>query len=189
MGVSVIESTGATVPARRVFIDPHGGPDLPISARSRTPRSFMTAIRADTGEAEGYKAALLRGEIGLQRPMGANVPGVDFITAIRDGATGIREIVCTDVKTSGAGSFPAPKTVLPGTWRIEARDATTRPRLCLAIRQTDVAQPSVFPVPDTAGLALLEAAIIRAFAAGLIRLRQLNADFSPSGQGAIAGWP
>jgi hypothetical protein len=41
-----------------------------------------------------------------QRPMGANVRGVDFITAVRDGATAIKEIICTDVKTSLHGHPP-----------------------------------------------------------------------------------
>ena len=188
MGISVIMSTGATIPARQLFLDPHSGASLPISARSRSPRSFMTAIRADIGEAEAYKQALLRGEIGLQQPMGANVAGVDFITAVRFGAASIREIVCTDVKTSGAGHFPRPKTTLPGTWLTEVADAVSAPRLHLVVTPTDIAGNAPLPLPDAVELQRLEDAIVQALTAGLVRLRQLNADYSPAGQGAITGW-
>jgi hypothetical protein len=188
MGISVIMSAGATIAARQHFVDPHSGATQPISARSRTPRSFMTAIRADIGEAESYKQALLQGEIGLQQPMGANVAGVDFITAIRLGPASIRELVCTDVKTSGTGRFPRPKTVLPGTWQSEVADAVSRPRLRLRVTATDIAGEAPLPLPDAAELLRLEEAIIQAFTAGLIRLRQLNADYSPAGQGTITGW-
>lgn len=105
--IQIIESAGAEVPARRIHHDSHTGQNFGISARSQTPKSFATAIRADIGESEAYKQALLRGEIGLQRPMGANVRGVDFITAVREGATGIKNIICTDVKTSERGKFPS----------------------------------------------------------------------------------
>jgi hypothetical protein len=148
----------------------------------------MTAIRADIGEAESYKQALIRGEIGLQQPMGANVRGVDFITAIRLGPAGIRDIICTDVKTSGIGRFPRPKTFLPGTWQTEVRQAASRPRLRLTLKVTDIVGSAPFPLPDRAGLQQLEDAIIQALAAGNIRLRQLNANYSPAGQGVVSGW-
>jgi hypothetical protein len=188
VGISVIESAGAVIPARQTFVDPHTDQVLPQSAQSRTPRSFMTAIRADIGEAEAYKQALLRGEIGLQRPMGSNVAGVDFITALRVGPNGIGEILCTDVKTSGRGRFPRPKNIIPGNWLTEMRDATTHPRLRLLVTATDVSGVTPFPIPDSAGLQRLEAAIVQAVAAGHVRLRQLNADYSPAGQGGISGW-
>lgn len=195
MGISVIESAGAAIPARQAFVDPYTGEVLPISARSRTPRSFMTAIRADIGESEGYKQALLRGEIGLQKPMGANVRGVDFITTIRVGA-GIREIVCTDVKTSGVGRFPPVKSFLPGTWQTEVRDAVSRlGELGLVVMRTDIAGVDPFPLPGSAALQQLELlrlknAIIEAFTAGRVRPqpRRLTADYSPAGQGVISGW-
>jgi hypothetical protein len=61
--------------------------------------------------------------------MGANVRGVDFITAVRQGATEIKEIVCTDVKTSEKGRFPAPKQTIPGTWLGEVHAAVGRLQL------------------------------------------------------------
>src|SRR6185312_11714770 len=125
----VIESRGAVLPGRRFHQDPHSNVVFPISGRSFTPRSFATAIRPDIGEAEAYKRAMLRGEIGLQRAFGVNVPGVDFITAVRDGGKGVLAVVCTDVKTSGAGKFPEPKPSLPGHWRAEAISAGLHPRL------------------------------------------------------------
>src|SRR5215475_9594639 len=131
MGAIVVESAGAVVPARNTFKDPHSGLVSPISGQSRTPRSFNTAIRPDIGEAEAYKQALLRGEVGLQRPMGVNVRGADFITAIRSGPDTVSEIVCTDVKTSSVGRFAQPKTYLRGDWRQEAQDAVNRMKLIL----------------------------------------------------------
>jgi hypothetical protein len=101
--VKIIESKGAQVPGRsRMHTDPFTNLQSPISATAATPQSLRTAIRADIGESEGYKAALQRGEIGLQRPMGANVPGVDFITAPSDGS----EIIVTDVKRARSGDSP-----------------------------------------------------------------------------------
>jgi hypothetical protein len=193
MGLKVVESAGAEVVARRTFRDEHAGWEGGISARSRTPRSFMTAIRADLGEVEAYRHALLRGEVGLQRPFGANVPGVDFITAIRVEATGIAEVVCTDVKTSGRADFPAPKATLPGTWLAEVRDAVAPGRLRLGVLVTDINGPPRHAFPDpiiSADLTALEAAIVRAVTGvpNRIRLRQLNADYSPAGQGRITGW-
>jgi hypothetical protein len=82
-----------------------------VSARAETDRSFITAIRADIGEAEAYKQALhRRGEIGLQRPLGVNVSGVDFITAARN-PKGQMEIIVTDVKTRATPTsrFPSAK--------------------------------------------------------------------------------
>ena len=191
MGIQVIESTGADIPSRRAMHDPHAQRSFPVSARARTERSFRTAIRADIGESEAYKQALLRGEIGLQRPLGANVRGVDFITAVRDGANEIKEIVCTDVKTSEVGRFPAPKTIIPGTWRNEVLDAVAPHRLKLRVSITDVSgsPPHHLPLPQTpAELAALESRIVQAARQGHIRLRQLNADYSGSGQGRISGW-
>jgi hypothetical protein len=51
------------------------------------------------GEAAAYKAALEAGEIGLERPQGANVSRrADFITAVRD-RSGKLWIVANDAKT------------------------------------------------------------------------------------------
>jgi hypothetical protein len=191
MGAQVIESTGAEIPARRMHFDPHNWHAYAISALSRSPQSFATAIRADVAEAEAYREALLRGEIGLQRPMGANVSGVDFITATRGGATGVSEVVCTDVKSSGAGRFRPPKSTIPGTWLVEVLDAVSPGRLELRVQYTDVPRPSLhlLPIPQTrAELAALEDAIVQAVRQDRVRLRQLNADYSASGQGRITGW-
>lgn len=185
MGASIIESEGAVILARRIHTDEHSGVTLPISGRSFTPRSFATAIKADVGESEAYKAALLRGEIGLQRPMGVNVRGADFITAIC-AASGEWEVICTDVKTSLRGSFPPEKKYLRGDWLAEARAAKTKPRLRLAARLTDVKGASALLPPDPAKLQQIEEAIIAAPVRP--RPRQLNANYSPAGQGVITGW-
>ena len=94
--MTIIESQGAEKPRQqRTHTDIFSGVTSTIMASSSAARSFATAIRADQGEAEAYKAALLRGEIGIQRPTGANIAGVDFITAIpvSPGSVQIREIV------------------------------------------------------------------------------------------------
>jgi hypothetical protein len=187
--MKIIESSGATLPSRRQFKDPHSGATLPVSATSHTPQSFRTAIRADIGESEAYKEALRRGEIGLQRPMGANVAGTDFITAVRSGSTGITEIICTDVKTSEVGKFPAPKTVLPGSWRAEVDAAVSRLKIVVISTDFRGTELHSFPMPSRpADIQKLEKAIVDAKTRGHIRLRQLQANYSASGQGAISGW-
>jgi Domain of unknown function (DUF4157) len=136
------------------------------SASAQTPRSMNTAIRADLGESEAYKAALKNGEIGLQRPGGANVPGADFITAA-EGPEGM-EVIVNDAKTSSVGKFPAPKG--PGVkaaWQVEVDDAIAR---------MDLGDP------------VLEARIREAYEAGNVWLRQLNVNYSPAGGGAITGF-
>lgn len=191
MGRQVVESAGADIPSRRMHRDPHTQQVFGVSARSHTPQSFRTAIRADIGESEAYKQALLRGEIGLQRPLGANVSGVDFITALREGATEIKEIVCTDVKTSEGGRFPAPKKTIPGTWLSEVQAAVAPGRLKLRVIITNVSGPLLhnLPLPHSpAELAALETKIVQAVRQNRVRLRQLNADYSGTGQGLIGGW-
>jgi hypothetical protein len=162
--MTIQESSGATVPGRaRMHLDPFTGVASPISATARTPQSLKTAIRADRGESDAYKEALRRGEIGLQRPMGANVRGVDFITATTDGS----EILVTDVKTSEAGKFPLPKTTIPGDWLSEVWQAVER-----------------LTLNDRALVARIKDAHQRQ----RVRLRQLNVNYSPQGQGLITGW-
>jgi hypothetical protein len=172
-GMAVRESAGAVKPgARRMFTDPFTGEAHAISATAQKPRSLMTAIRADVAEAEGYKAALVRGEIGLQRPTGSNVPGTDFITAVTDrpGSNNVVEIIVTDVKASGVGRAPLASTVVPPAWRVEVLEAVSPSRLQLGHPQ-------------------LEAAIRRAAQTVPIRRRTLFIDYSPQGQGRITGWP
>ena len=88
MGIQVIESAGADIPSRRMHRDPHTQQVLGLSAQSRVPQSFSTAIRADIGESKAYKQALIRGEIGLQRPLGANVSRRGLHYRIKRGTDG-----------------------------------------------------------------------------------------------------
>ncbi|RPI53312.1 MAG: hypothetical protein EHM55_14170 [Acidobacteria bacterium] len=59
----IYESAGARPPGSRQFTDPFSGETYDISATAQTPRSMQTAIRADLGEAQAYRQALMRGEI------------------------------------------------------------------------------------------------------------------------------
>jgi hypothetical protein len=137
------------------------------SASAKTSRSLRTAIRADVGESEAYKQMLAKGEIGLQRPQGANVGGADCITAART-SNGEMEVIVTDVKTSEVGRFPTPNLTLKPAWRTEVSDAIAPGRLNL-------------------GDPALEAEIRNAVSAGRVRVRQVNFDYSPAGQGRISG--
>ena len=119
-------------------------------------------------EAEACKAALRRGEIGLQRPQGANINGTDFISAAPN-AQGVMELIVTDVKMSTTGRFPAPRSTVPPAWVAEVRAAVAPGRLNL---------------DDP----ILEQQIRDAVAAGRIRSRQLNANDSPAGPGRITGF-
>ncbi len=140
-----------------------------VSATARTERSLTTAIRADIGETEAYKEAVVRqGEIGLQRPFGANVGGVDFITARRN-SNGQIELIATDVKTTTVGKFPTPETQLPGSWKTEIGKEIADGKLDL-------------------GNKALEGEIKSAFAEGRITMRQINVDYSMAGQGKISGF-
>ena len=163
-------STGAFVrnPARQVT-DPFSGEVLgQRSASAQTPRSLITGILADEGEAAAWRGALARGEIGLQGPTGSNVPGGDFYTAEID-ANGQVTLIANDAKLSTIGQFPTPATTIKPTWMAE---------LAAAI------QPGRLNLGDPA----LESAIRAAFAAGRVRIRQLNADYSPTGGGTITGY-
>jgi hypothetical protein len=167
---SVRISAGAFIPdpARQV-VDPFSGEVLgQRSASAQTARSVITGPRADEAEAAGWRGALSRGEIGLQAPLGANVSGGDFYTAQID-ATGQVTLVATDVKSSTVGRFPTPATTLKPTWMAELQAAIAPGRLNL-------------------GDPPLENAIRAAFAAGRVRIRQINADYSPAGGGDITGY-
>ncbi|MBL8153468.1 MAG: hypothetical protein JNM70_04730 [Anaerolineae bacterium] len=165
------ESQGANVPAGDPVVDPFSGEVLgQTSASARTPRSLNTAIRADVGESAAYKASLQRGEIGLQRPGGANVPGADFITAELDANGKVSQIIVNDAKTSIRGQFPTPEA--PGAWT----------------KWNAEVQQAIAPGRLNLGDPALEAEIRQAYAQGRVRLRQLNVDYSPNGQGNISGW-
>lgn len=191
MGLKIIESVGASIVSGRTFTDPFTKIESPISARSLNPRSFATTIRADIGENEAYKEALRRGEIGLQRPFGVNVAGVDFITAKRSGESGVAVIICTDVKTSQMGRFGSTKKTLPGSWRTEVSQAVGRLSLKVEVTDFPGAPLHSFSFPATpAEIALLENAIRLAMKEDRIlrQPRRLKADYSLSGQGTITGW-
>lgn len=143
------------------------GPSF-VSASAQTDRSIITAIRADIAEAEAYKQALRTGEIGLLRPQGANIRGADFITAAR-GEDGLMNILVTDVKMSTRGIFPAPRSSMPTSWLNEAADAVSPGRLNL-------------------GNQALEEEIRGGFEAGRVLRRQINVDYSPTGQGSMRGF-
>ncbi len=155
-------------PARQV-VDPFSGEVLgQRSASAQTERSLITGIRADEGEAAAWRGALSRGEIGLQGPTGSNVPGGDFYTAQID-ASGQVTLIANDVKLSTIGKFPTPATTVKPTWQAELQAAIAPGRLSL-------------------GDPALENAIRAAFAAGRVSIRQLNADYSPTGGGTITGY-
>jgi hypothetical protein len=171
--VRVLESKGALKPGTftRTHTDPFTGHKYPISATAKTQRSMVTSIRADVAETEVYKAALRRGEIGLQRPTGANVIGTDFITVVlHPGTKRVKEVIVTDVKASVRGQFKKATTTIPGSWRTEVDNAVAHGRLDLG---------------DTT----LEDAIRAAVRQGRVRKRQLNVNYSSSsqGQGQITG--
>ncbi|MBR0345987.1 MAG: hypothetical protein IJI03_12095 [Rudaea sp.] len=169
-----LESAGADAWAGQYHVDPFSGERFQVMGRSRVPASHATSTNANKGESLAYHEARFdQGEIGLQAPAGANVAGVDFITAARQAGTGLMEIIVSDVKTSMKGNFPAAKSVLPGTWRAEVLDAVQRLRL---------------------GDAGLEGEIADALTQNRIRMRQLNVDLAPGAQGRsgqpvnISGW-
>lgn len=144
------------------------GPSF-VSATAKTESSVITSVRADVGEAQAYSEAIyVRGEIGLQRPAGANVRGVDFITARRN-AAGEIEVLITDVKTSTKGEFPKPATSIKPAWQAEVEAAVAEGRL-------DLGDPA------------LEAEVRDAVKAGRVELRQVEVDMSPRGQGRMSGF-
>jgi hypothetical protein len=154
-GINVIESAGA-YPRGESF----------VSATASTSRALRTSIMADSGEVAAYKEALLAGEVGLQAPLGANVPGLDFLTAVRQPRGGY-EIVFTDAKSSARGVFPSPKGGLPQAWINEANQA---------IGRLSLDNPRV------------EAQIRAAFQSRRFRVRQLNVDYSATGQARVSGF-
>ncbi|MEV7323494.1 DUF4157 domain-containing protein [Streptomyces sp. NPDC093970] len=163
-------SRGAFIvnPARQVT-DPFSGEVLgQRSASAQTAASVITGPRADVAEAATWRAALDRGEIGIQAPLGANVSGPDFITASVD-PSGDITIYVNDTKLSTTGRFPTPATAIPVTWGAEVAAAIAPGRLGL-------------------GDPVLEAAVRQAFAAGRVQIRQINADYSPNGGGRVTGF-
>ncbi len=167
-----VESAGAKIEGRK-FEDPFTGETHDVSATAKSSSAMATSIRADMGEAEAYRQALQRGEIGLQRPIGANSPGADFIT-VKRGANGDPEIIVTDVKTTTTGRAPpTPKQSLPKDWIKEVDDAIGR----LSLGDSDCA-----------------AAIQKVYDTGTWKNqkpRQLHVNYasdSSSGAATISGW-
>jgi len=138
-----------------------------VSARARDPRAMVTSIIADTGENLAYQTSLQRGEYGLQRPLGSNVPGPDFITATREFVGEGPEqplqmrasIYLNDAKISGIPQFPTPPTEAKATWLTELESAIAPGRLDL-------------------GDQLFEQAIRDAVAEGRVFIRQVEIDYS-----------
>jgi len=138
-----------------------------ISATAQKPRSQITSIRADMGEARAYKKALQRGEAGLMRPLGANWKGPDFITAAR--RNGKVWIFVNDAKTSMKGRFPRKKWSVPRKWYPFVDRALAKGNLQLNNR-------------------LLEEEIRLAYKQGRMMRRHIHVDYSPSGQGKVSGF-
>jgi hypothetical protein len=135
-------------------------------------KAFYTAIRADQGESAAYKEAIYRrGEIGLTRPVKANVRGPDFVSVARDG-NGDMWILANDSKIRSVKSsrLPARQSVLPKKWRADVAKAIQD-----------------LSLPTQPGL---EREIREAFAAGRVRRRDIHVDLSraESGQLPIFGW-
>jgi hypothetical protein len=140
----------------------------PGATPAKTAKTGARTVRADVGEAEAYKAALQAGEIGIERPQGANVKGrADFITSARD-ASGEMWIIANDAKTmsSPKSAFEAPKPGLRPGWDAQVK---------AAIDRASFSDPKIKPE--------LEAA----YKAGRIWVRQVNVNLSPTGRGAISG--
>ncbi len=155
--------------ARMGFIDPAlAVPGVSAStATSRTPRSQTTAIRAQTAELTAYDARLSRGEIGLLAPVGANVPGADYATAVRL-ANGDYEVVVVDAKSrvSSTSDFGDVRTSLPASWRDSVVDAIAPGRLKI-------------------GDPVIEQGIRDAWSQGRVRIARDTIDYSSQGQGNL----
>ena len=176
MGCQVVESAGADPLASHAPRSAHAA-GLRCFRGVHTPQSFG---RNSCGHRRirGVQAGSATGRNWSPTPArGRNVSGVDFITALREGATEIKEIVCTDVKTSEGGRFPAPKKTIPGTWLSEVQAAVAPGRLKLRVIITDVSGPLLhnLPLPHSpAELAALETKIVQAVRQNCVRLRQLE---------------
>jgi hypothetical protein len=170
MSSHFLESAGAFVPGarRKQHKDLFSDQESSISATARKPAAHNTHIRADLCEAQAYaEAGHTRGEIGLQRPLGVNEGGPDFITAVR--VQGEIKIVVTDVKyRADPKTFPSPKQILTDEWRVEVYKAAV-----LRVKLND---------------SNLEADIKKAYVDGQIYMRQLNVTYSPAGQRLVTGW-
>jgi hypothetical protein len=100
-----------------------------ISATARAESAVLTtSIRADLTEAQGYNYLLDQNELGLQRPFGANVRGVDAITAKVTWEAGrpvSAKIFVNDMTTVTAGK----RLATPAAWLDEVDAAVAEGRL------------------------------------------------------------
>jgi hypothetical protein len=149
--VPFVESRGASAGKGPVY----------QSASARTPKSLLTSIRPDVAESQAYMAALKKGEIGLQRPLGANIGGTDMITAVRR-ADGTLRVVVTDVASTTTGRVGKGPPVLKAKWLAEVREAVSPSRL-------DLGNPA------------LEAEIQAAVGRGDVDVRIVSVDYSKAG--------
>jgi hypothetical protein len=151
------------------FLDPAlAEPDARIATgTAQTPHSIVRSVRANVAEVMAYDARLAQGEIGIIAPVGGNVPGLDYATAVRR-ADGSIEIVIADTKSrvSATSDFAQVRTSLPTTWENAVTDAVAEGRL-------DLGNPQ------------LEEAIREAWAARRYRIARDTVDFSAQGQGAL----
>lgn len=108
------------------------------------------------------------GEIGLQRPAGSNVIGIDFITARYRRGIGY-VIYVTDVKSSSVPEFKTPNLSIEASWVVELADSVSMIRL-------DIGDPE------------LERQIRDAYHAGRYERRQIEVDYSAEGQGTMKGF-
>jgi hypothetical protein len=139
----------------------------PITAKTKV--GINKAIRPEIAERQAWdEATVKRKEIGLQGPTGSFVEGPDFITA-RERGDGKIEIIVTDVASTEKGKLAVKPTKLKEDWRNHVESAISEERLGLGD-------------PD------LEARIRDAFREGRVSRRQINVDFTPSGQGRTSGW-
>ncbi len=134
---------------------------------AQTGRAITTGVRAQTAESTAYDGRLNRGEVGVLAPVGSNVPGPDYVTAVRL-PNGDYEIVVGDAKSrvSGASAFGRVRNTLPASWQTEVNNAIAPGRLGL-------------------GDPVAEQAIRDAWAQGRVRIARDTIDYSPQGQGRL----
>jgi len=149
------------------FIDPalaQPGAEV-ATATAGTARSVTTSIRAQTAEISAYEARLSQGEIGILAPVGANVTGADYATAVEI-SPGVYEVVVVDAKSrvSDTSAFGTVRQTLPQAWSDSVDDAIGRLSL---------------------GDPVVEQAIRDAWVQGRVRIARDTIDYSVSGQGDL----
>lgn len=160
------------LPTEAELEKPYGKkPEVFTSATAKKSSALKTSILPDIAESQAYNVALSNKEIGLQRSTGANVPGPDFITAVRGIGNQI-EIIVTDVYTP---------TISP-----QIKKGVQKPSTISSSWHSEIEQ-AIAPGRLNLGDPALEAEIRSAFKAGRIRRRQVSIDLTSTGQGKISG--